>query len=414
MSKIESVVLDNGLKIYFYMDKRRHSTFFQHITLFGGKTKDFIVDGRKYHIQDGVAHILEHYIVEENKNGNFLRLLGEKQMNTNASTSYDMTNYFFEAVEDIEYGIETMIKGIYSPIFSEDRLEKIKKPILQEIRGRSDNKFYHSNIETFNNLFNNLKVRSVGGTLEEVENTTLDDIITCFEAFYQPSNQFIVIGGNFDKDAILNLIKNIYNELDLKKKETKLIQIDENNKVSKNEGIVLFPTGEEYLEINYKINLNKYSAKERLKLDFYIHYFFQMFFGVSSKVYKKLVNDKIITAGINCGYFSLNDFMIVSIGSYSSNITTLKEFILNTINNLDDFDEDLFELYKKDSILKLVLRDENLFDTIIPFVNNIVLFDYPYPDKISDVEEFSFEDFKKSIKGLDFSNFTTTIIKNKK
>ena len=414
MSKIESVVLDNGLKIYFYMDKRRHSTFFQHITLFGGKTKDFIVDGRKYHIQDGVAHILEHYIVEENKNGNFLRLLGEKQMNTNASTSYDMTNYFFEAVEDIEYGIETMIKGIYSPIFSEDRLEKIKKPILQEIRGRSDNKFYHSNIETFNNLFNNLKVRSVGGTLEEVENTTLDDIITCFEAFYQPSNQFIVIGGNFDKDAILNLIKNIYNELDLKKKETKLIQIDENNKVSKNEGIVLFPTGEEYLEINYKINLNKYSAKERLKLDFYIHYFFQMFFGVSSKVYKKLVNDKIITAGINCGYFSLNDFMIVSIGSYSSNITTLKEFILNTINNLDDFDEELFELYKKDSILKLVLRDENLFDTIIPFVNNIVLFDYPYPDKISDVEEFSFEDFKKSIKGLDFSNFTTTIIKNKK
>ena len=414
MSKIESVVLDNGLKIYFYIDKRRHSTFFQHITLFGGKTKDFIIDGRKYHIQDGVAHILEHYIVEENKNGNFLRLLGEKQMNTNASTSYDMTNYFFEAVEDIEYGIETMIKGIYSPIFSEDRLEKIKKPILQEIRGRSDNKFYHSNIETFNNLFNNLKVRSVGGTLEEVENTTLDDIITCFEAFYQPSNQFIVIGGNFDKDAILNLIKNIYNELDLKKKETKLIQIDENNKVSKNEGIVLFPTGEEYLEINYKINLNKYSAKERLKLDFYIHYFFQMFFGVSSKVYKKLVNDKIITAGINCGYFSLNDFMIVSIGSYSSNITTLKEFILNTINNLDDFDEDLFELYKKDSILKLVLRDENLFDTIIPFVNNIVLFDYPYPDKISDVEEFSFEDFKKSIKGLDFSNFTTTIIKNKK
>ena len=101
MSKIESVVLDNGLKIYFYIDKRRHSTFFQHITLFGGKTKDFIIDGRKYHIQDGVAHILEHYIVEENKNGNFLRLLGEKQMNTNASTSYDMTNYFFEAVEDI-------------------------------------------------------------------------------------------------------------------------------------------------------------------------------------------------------------------------------------------------------------------------------------------------------------------------
>ena len=153
MSKIESVVLDNGLKIYFYIDKRRHSTFFQHITLFGGKTKDFIIDGRKYHIQDGVAHILEHYIVEENSYGNFLKVLGEKQMITNASTHYEMTRFYFEAVENIDFGIKTLLNGIYSPLFSEEKLEKIKKPILQEIRGKMGNKFYHSNRTTLNNCF---------------------------------------------------------------------------------------------------------------------------------------------------------------------------------------------------------------------------------------------------------------------
>ena len=64
--------------------------------------------------------------------------------------------------------------------------------------------------------------------------------------------------------------------------------------------------------------------------------------------------------------------------------------------------------------MKLVLRDENLFDTIIPFVNNIVLFNYPYPDRISDVEAFDFKDFKEKIKSLDFSNYTITLIKNRK
>lgn len=112
MSNIETIKLDNGLTIYLYSDKRRHSTLFQHITLFGGKTKDFIFEGKEYHIQDGVAHILEHYVVEENARGNFLKLLGEKQMATNASTYYGMTRYYFEAVENVEYGIETMIRGI--------------------------------------------------------------------------------------------------------------------------------------------------------------------------------------------------------------------------------------------------------------------------------------------------------------
>ena len=110
MSKIEKVTLDNGLDIYFYLDKKRHSVFFQHITKFGGVTKDFISNGKTYHIQDGIAHILEHYIVEENKYGNFLKLLGEAQMSTNASTHLDMTRFYFSAVENVEFKPELMDK----------------------------------------------------------------------------------------------------------------------------------------------------------------------------------------------------------------------------------------------------------------------------------------------------------------
>ena len=87
--------------------------------------RTFIVDGVEYHFQDGVAHILEHYVVECNETGNFLKLLGEKQMNTNASTHLNMTDFYFETVEDVTFGIQTMLNGIYNVKFIDEKLEKI-------------------------------------------------------------------------------------------------------------------------------------------------------------------------------------------------------------------------------------------------------------------------------------------------
>lgn len=413
MNNIDTIKLDNGLTIYFYEDKRKHSTLFQFITLFGGATKDFKIDGKQYHIPDGVAHILEHYIVEANQKGNFLELLGERQMNTNASTHINMTEYYFEAVEDLDFGIETLINGIYHPIFDEEKLEKVKGPIYQEIRSRKDNKFYHSNIETLNNLFFDIGFRNVGGTLEEVSSVDLEMLKLCYEAFYQPSNQFIVIGGNFDKDHILNLIKNIYKNIDIKKHDIQLIKVKERDIVKKKKSEIVFPTGEEYREISYKINLRDFSAKDKLKLDFYIHNFYNMFFGVSSSLYKELVEEKIITTSINCSDILIDDFIIVSIGAYSSKIDVLEKRIMETIKNINDFDEETFELDKRVSLLRIILRSENLVDFLLPFVDNIVNYNYPFPDKKEDIEELNFDDFKEMIKSLDFSNYTITTIKDK-
>lgn len=413
MPNIDTVKLNNGLTIYFYMDNRRHSTFFQHITLFGGKTKDFLFDGKEYHMQDGIAHILEHYIVEENSYGNFLKVLGEKQMITNASTHYEMTRFYFEAVENIDFGIKTLLNGIYSPLFSEEKLEKIKKPILQEIRGKMGNKFYHSNRTTLNNCFSKIKVRSIGGTLEEVKNTTLDDLIVCFEAFYQPSNQFIVVAGNFDKEYVLKTIKDFYEKLEMKQRDVQLLELNEDIDIVNPRGIVLFPTGEKYTEITYKVNLDNFSIKDRLKLDFYLQYFFNMYFGLTSSLYKELIDNQIITTSLFCSDFRIDNYMLISIGSYTNKSLELEKGIRDAFLKLDSFNEEMFEIDKRDSILKIILRGESLGDTIFPFVTNIVDFNYPYPDEVSDIEDFSFDDFVTMIKRLDFNHSTVTIIQNK-
>ena len=142
MNKLETIKLENGLTIYFYQDNKKHSTVFQFITKFGGITKDFIIDGKEVHFQDGLAHILEHFLVECNKYGNFLHILGKKEMDSNAVTSKLYTRYFFNAVENIEYGIKTILRSVYNPVFTEENLEKLKNPIYQELRARKNNRFF--------------------------------------------------------------------------------------------------------------------------------------------------------------------------------------------------------------------------------------------------------------------------------
>ena len=410
MNKINKVVLENGLTIYLYNDKRRHSTFFQFVNLCGGITKDFVVDGKEYHMQDGIAHILEHYVVECNDKGNFLEILGERQMNTNASTHLNMTDFYFETVEDVNFGIKTLLNGIYNITFKKDKLEKLKNPIFQEIRGKSDNKFYHLNRQCNDNLFNKTKFRDIGGTLEEVEKTTIDDLRVFYEAFYQPSNQFIVIAGNFNKKEVLEEIFNFYENLKYTKHNVKVIKPKEELNVNIKEDILYFKTPLEYVNITYKMDMSNYSPEKALKLDFYLVTFFNMFFGTTSETYTKLTKDKVITSSIGCGNTRLNDTLTVSIGAYTYDVEAFKKAIINTIEEMNSFDEEKFELDKNNCIISMILRDENIFKTIIPFVNNIVDFNYPYVDTVEDIEAFDFEEFKDMIKELDFSHYAINTI----
>ena len=415
MNKINKIVLENGLRIYLYNDKRRHSTFFQFVNLCGGITKDFIFDGVEYHLQDGVAHILEHYVVECNESGNFLELLGEKQMNTNASTHLNMTDFYFETVEDVSFGIRTMLNGIYNVNFIEEKLEKIKLPIYQEIRGKSDSKFYHLNRLCNNNLLKNIKFRDIGGTLDEVKKTTIEDLKVFYEAFYQPSNQFIVVAGNFNKNEVLEEINNFYNSLNFNKHKVELIKVTEDLETNKKEDILYYKTPLEYVNITYKFDVGKYSAEDALKLDYYLNTFYNSFFGSTSKVYNELTKNKVITSGIGCGNVRLNNCLTVSIGAYTYDVEKFKNSILNTIKDMNSFDKEKFELDKNNCIVAMILRDENIFKTIMPFVENIVEFNYPYMDTVDDVKAYNYDEYVKMIKDLDFSHYSiNTIIDNNK
>ncbi len=139
----------------------------------------------------------------------------------------------------------------------------------------------------------------------------------------------------------------------------------------------------------------------------------EMTTSVSSPLYKKVIKDKIITGSITKSKKQLENYLLLSIGSYTDKKDELVNSIIEEFKN-PTLDKELFEIDKKNTILEIILREENLSYMIIPLIGNIVDFNYPYPDTIEDIEKFSFEEFKKLIQSLDFTNYTITTIKNPK
>ena len=91
----------------------------------------------------------------------------------------------------------------------------------------------------------------------------------------------------------------------------------------------------------------------------------------------------------------------------------LKEEIIKAMKNII-MDKEIFELDKKNTILDIILREENLSSVVGPLIGNIVDFNYPYPDTVEDIQKLNFEEYKNMIFSLDFSNYTITTIDNPK
>ena len=70
------------------------------------------------------------------------------QMDTNAETSDIYTEYYFQAVENIDIGIKTILDAVNNVKFNEENLNKLKKPYMQLLAYRDESSRYHPSSRT--------------------------------------------------------------------------------------------------------------------------------------------------------------------------------------------------------------------------------------------------------------------------
>ena len=213
MKKIDIITLKNGVKVVFLLNKKVHYKEADLIIKYGGDYNEFLIDEKKYHMHDGIAHFIEHLLIEQSKFGNMLINFNNDSIITNGITSNKTTNYYINTVHDFEKNLVKLIEFVNIPNFNKDNIEYIKPAIIEEIRRSKDNPFrnLYSTENTY--LFNKNGNKNVIGTEKDIKNITYDDVKKCYDVFYQFDNQYIFIEGNVNKKKIIKLINETYNKI---------------------------------------------------------------------------------------------------------------------------------------------------------------------------------------------------------
>lgn len=402
--------LENGLNIYFYPDKNKHSVFINFMVKYGAFHSDFIVDGQAIHMPNGMAHFLEHLLFEKNQFGNFSNVFGRKQMQTNAATYTYWTDYYVDAVEDVSFALEHLIKGISIPVFTPEDIEETKSPIYQEIRMRNDEigrTIYKSQTR---NMLQKYPYIDGLGTIEEVESFNYEQVKLCYDTFYQPKNEILFIAGNFDVSDMFQKIKEIYANLSFVKKDFSYAILEEPKEVLKSYEVLTMPIAKDYINVCYKIDFSKYSRHERRMLSYYLSLFLKANFSTVSSTYKELLSKKVIDAALSYDFNFFNDYLLLNICGYTNEEETFVSRIRAVLEHERTFDEKNFALDLKFEKMVHLCRESSLHGKSRHFWDNYCYYDYDDFDTPEDLQSLNFGDFKVFIESLEFKEYLVTKI----
>lgn len=211
----EKFELENGLDVVFHIDLSDPVVAVA-LTVHVGSARE--KTGRT-----GFAHLFEHLLFLESEN---LGKGGLDKMSAriggsgaNGSTSRDRTNYFQTVPKD---ALEKMIwaeadkLGWFINTVTDPVLAKEKQVVKNEKRQSVDNRPYgHTNYVIDKNMYpeDHPYNWQVIGSLEDLQNATVDDVKEFFKRWYVPNNATLVVSGNFDVEQAKAWVKKYFDEI---------------------------------------------------------------------------------------------------------------------------------------------------------------------------------------------------------
>lgn len=211
----ETFTLSNGLKVIFHVD-RSDPVVAVALTSHVGSARE--KEGRT-----GFAHLFEHLLFLESENlgkGGLDKLSARiGGSGANGSTSRDRTNYFQTVPKD---ALEKMIwaeadkLGYFINTVTDPVLSKEKQVVKNEKRQRVDNSPYgHTMFVIDKNLYPAGHPYSwqVIGSLEDLQNATLEDVKEFYNQWYVPNNVILTIAGDFDPNQTKKWVKKYFGEI---------------------------------------------------------------------------------------------------------------------------------------------------------------------------------------------------------
>lgn len=361
--------LDNGLEIYMLPNNNVNKFYLTLNTRFGSINTKFKYDNKEYDMPKGIAHYLEHLSFNM-EDGSVFDHYSKIGSSINAFTTYDITSYNVTSNNRFKENLEYLLEYVYTPYFTKELFQSEKGVIEEEVKMYKDDPGMTIVNGTLNNVFvNDERKYLVGGTVKDVKSIKLEDVITCYNAYYNPKNMFLIITGNFNPNEALAITSEQMNKLNINNDfNVKDIYPKEPEKVNKKEEIIKMNVDKPKVSIGIKIPKNNFKGLkiENYLLKIYISSILDINFGNTSLLLEELQKGSIVD-DLDYTVIESNDCFIVLILSSTYYPEYFKDKVIEKFNSLNIEDSDLKRVAKV-NISNYIL----LFDSVVA-VNNYIM-----------------------------------------
>lgn len=405
--------LDNGLEVYMYTKDTIHNNYVTFTTKYGSVYNEFVPIGEKdmKTFPKGIAHFLEHKVFVQKEDPQPMEFFAKSGSICNAYTTFKNTSYLFYATESLKDNINYLLDYVQNLYLTEESVESEKGIISEEIHMYEDRPgdILSEKIRQ-NALSNNPYKDSIIGTIEDINSITKENLETCYNTFYNPSNMFMVITGNFNPEEIINTIKENQNKKEFKEqKEIKIKEFKEEDKVVKEKEIIKVPTNIPKVAYTLKIPLKNIKLSRR-KLHLYTYILFTTLFDETSTFDQKLKQENIINNTTYISLLNTDTHILISLINETPKYEDFLEKVKERLNKLEIKEED-FNRKKKVLISNEIFAYENI-ETINDIIIDSIIFNGEFENNpIEVIQQLTMEELNNLIKKIDIKNTSTIVLK---
>ena len=204
-------VLDNGLKVILLENHKAPLVTFQVWYRVGSRNEQW---GKT-----GLSHMLEHMMFKGTKKvgpEEFSRIIQENGGNDNAFTSNDYTAYFENISSDrVQVPVSLESDRMQNLVLRENDFGTERMVVMEERRLRTDDDPQSYLGEQLNATAFQVSPYHwpIIGWMEDIKRFTLEDVKTYFHTYYNPSNSFLVVVGDFKRDKLLTEIEKYFGSM---------------------------------------------------------------------------------------------------------------------------------------------------------------------------------------------------------
>jgi zinc protease len=317
-----------------------------HVILHQDKTAPVVAVSVMYHVgskdektdRTGFAHFFEHLLFEGSKNikrGEFMKIVSSNGGQNNANTTQDRTFYYevFPS-NQLETGLWLESERMLHPVINEIGVKTQNEVVKEEKRMRVDNQPYGNFLtEVMKRLFTKHPYTWVPiGSMEHLDAATLEEFIAFNKKYYVPNNAALVIAGDIDIEKTKKLVETYFAEVPAGAPVEK-VNIQED------------PITKEIVDTAYDPNIQipaimsayrtpGMTSKESIALQLASDV---LSTGSSSRMYKKMVDDKKNSLQVGSFNYALEDY-----GAYINYALPSGPYPLDSL--LKDMDDEIVKL----------------------------------------------------------------------